>query len=352
MKKRTIRIAGAGISGLTAAINLAKAGYKVKIFERNDDVGKRFNGDFQGLMNWGFDRDVLEFMKDIGLGINFWNKPIREMEIFGPNNYKHLFRMKRPFSYLIRRGNQKGSFDQYLKEQAIKNRVEIVFNFSVNPEEVDIIAIGPDFNKASYVMAVGYTFETDSKDISAGIFDDKFAYNGYSYLFVADGYGTVGAVIFGKFNRVSEYLEGTIDFFKNHYSLEMNNLKKFTGTGNFYFLKSNKRYVGEAGGFQDYLWGFGMRYAMITGYCAAKSIIEERDYKRLWRNELEDLLKTSVSNRLWYSWLGRLSYNWVLRLLKKFNDPMKVFTWAYRPNVISKILYPFARVYFGEKIRK
>ncbi len=53
-KNRTIKIAGAGISGLTAAIVLARAGYRVKVYERMNEVGKRFNGDFQGLMNWGF----------------------------------------------------------------------------------------------------------------------------------------------------------------------------------------------------------------------------------------------------------------------------------------------------------
>lgn len=49
---KSIKILGAGISGLTAAINLAKAGYKVDVFEKNKDVGVRFGGDLQGLENW------------------------------------------------------------------------------------------------------------------------------------------------------------------------------------------------------------------------------------------------------------------------------------------------------------
>ena len=32
---KEIKILGAGISGLTAAINLAKAGYDAKVFEKN-----------------------------------------------------------------------------------------------------------------------------------------------------------------------------------------------------------------------------------------------------------------------------------------------------------------------------
>ena len=42
-----IKILGAGISGLAAAINLVKSGYKVEIFEKRSEVGKRFHGDFQ-----------------------------------------------------------------------------------------------------------------------------------------------------------------------------------------------------------------------------------------------------------------------------------------------------------------
>ena len=91
MNKKKIKIAGAGISGLTSAIVLAKAGYKVKIFERNNDVGKRFNEDFQGLMNYGFNKDALEFMMEIGLETDFWNEPITSIDLFGPNNYKRNF---------------------------------------------------------------------------------------------------------------------------------------------------------------------------------------------------------------------------------------------------------------------
>jgi phytoene dehydrogenase-like protein len=45
MKK--IKILGAGLSGLSAAINLAKAGYSVDIFDSNSDSGARFHGDLQ-----------------------------------------------------------------------------------------------------------------------------------------------------------------------------------------------------------------------------------------------------------------------------------------------------------------
>jgi len=38
-----IKIRGAGISGLSAAINLARAGKEVIVYELRNDVGKRFS---------------------------------------------------------------------------------------------------------------------------------------------------------------------------------------------------------------------------------------------------------------------------------------------------------------------
>ena len=349
--KKEVKIAGAGISGLTAAIILAKAGYKVKVYERNNVIGKRFNEDFQGLMNWGFNEDVLDFMKRIGLETNFWNKPMNYLDIFGPDNYKGSFKMGKPFVYLVQRGVGERAFDQSLKNQAIKNGVDIIFNTPRKASEVDIIATGPNFDGVTDAMASGYTFETDSSDISAAILDDDLAYDGYSYFFIADGHGTIATCIFGNYNKISEYLEKTYNFFEKNYSFNVKNKRKFSGIGSFYLLKSEKRYIGEAGGFQDFLWGFGMRYAMISGSLAAKSIIDNKDYAKLRKKELGGLLKTSIVNRFWFSLLGRYSYKRFILLLKKYNDPIKFFTIAYRPNLISKILYPIAKLYFGKYIK-
>jgi flavin-dependent dehydrogenase len=40
MKSDRIRIAGAGLSGLSAAIGLAQRGYRVDVLERNADSGQ------------------------------------------------------------------------------------------------------------------------------------------------------------------------------------------------------------------------------------------------------------------------------------------------------------------------
>lgn len=65
--KKDISIVGAGPAGFTAAITLAKSGYTVNLYEQNNDVGLRFNGDFQGLENWSDEEDTLQVVNRIGI---------------------------------------------------------------------------------------------------------------------------------------------------------------------------------------------------------------------------------------------------------------------------------------------
>ena len=62
-----IKTAGAGPAGLTAAINLAMAGYQVDVFEKNHDTGVRFNGDLHGLENWSRRKDVINELHDMNI---------------------------------------------------------------------------------------------------------------------------------------------------------------------------------------------------------------------------------------------------------------------------------------------
>ena len=47
-----IHVLGAGLSGLSAAIILARSGREVHVHEIREDSGARFDGDFQGIENW------------------------------------------------------------------------------------------------------------------------------------------------------------------------------------------------------------------------------------------------------------------------------------------------------------
>ncbi len=347
-----IKIGGAGISGLTAAIVLAKAGYTVKVYEKNNDVGERFNEDFQGIMNWGFKEDILDYMSRIGIKTDFWKKEMTSIDMFGSDEYQHTFKTEEPVCYLVQRGKNKKCLEQSLKEQALEVGVEIIFNNAVNEDDVDIIATGPKLDGFIDGLVSGYTFKTEFQDKFALLFDDDYAYNGYSYLLIVNGHGTVATCIFGNYKKVNDYLKKTYDFFTDNYDFNVKDRKRFAGTGNFHLLSdTKKRYVGEAGGFQDFLWGFGMRYAIITGNLAAKSIIEKKEYKELWAKELSGLLKTSVSTRLLFSLLGDKTYKLLVKFLSKKKKPIDFLTKAYNPTLLSRLVYPFSKIYLRKYIK-
>jgi len=110
---KTIIIVGAGPGGLTAAISLAKFGYDVNLYEQNNDVGLRFNGDFQGLENWSDEEDTLDILKRIGIKINFLCNPYLGIDgyLCGPKLQKIQAKTSRPLFYLIERGSNQNSLD-------------------------------------------------------------------------------------------------------------------------------------------------------------------------------------------------------------------------------------------------
>ncbi|HLC43596.1 MAG TPA: FAD-dependent oxidoreductase, partial [Patescibacteria group bacterium] len=108
-----IKILGAGIAGLTAAINLKKEGYNVEVFEKNSDCGQRFHGDMQGIENWSKKIDVIDDLASKNVAINFDCTPFSNLTL---SNCKidEKFNFDRPLFYLVKRGDVAGSLDQGL----------------------------------------------------------------------------------------------------------------------------------------------------------------------------------------------------------------------------------------------
>lgn len=127
-KQKAISVVSAGPAGLTAAIFLAMSGYDVNLYEQNNDVGLRFNGDFQGLENWTDEEDTLKILSRIGIKINFLCHPYSGNDglFYGPKLQKTQVNTSRPLFYLIERGSNNNSLDQGLRKQAEEIGVNIL----------------------------------------------------------------------------------------------------------------------------------------------------------------------------------------------------------------------------------
>ena len=319
MKKdnETISICGAGPAGLVAAITLARAGRHVIVYERNKDVAGRFHDDLQGIENWTTDGDVLEELISLGVEINFTATPFHEAQLFDPQGHKHVYRSPKPMAYIVHRGSVPGSLDTGLKTQALAQGVEIRFSESCQQlAEGGIVAEGPHGADA---IGVGYLFETDGADGAYIALSDDLAPQGYAYLLIQGGRGTVMAWIYSDFHNESQYRKRCLNFFQERVGLTMHNLRPTGGAANFLVPRSARKsgllFVGEAAGFQDALWGFGMRFAMISGNLAARAQLAgmPASYDALWRKRLGDPLRAALVNRFFYRRLGNQGYQILLR---------------------------------------
>ncbi len=333
MTGKTVEIVGAGPAGLSAAIAARTAGARVIVYEQRPDVGARFHGDFQGLENWTSSHDVLEELSSLGIAPSFVHTPVREVVYFGPGGAPHDIRSNQPMFYLIRRGCEAGTLDYALKDQAL--RAGVTIHFETRNRQLrkgGVVAEGP--HRAD-VIAVGYVFDTDMADGCYLAMSDELSGAGYSNLLVDRGRGTVAACLFDNFHEERAYLERTVAFFQSAVGLHWRKAQRFGGNGNvdrvLQSTAGRRSYAGEAAGFQDALFGFGLRYAMTSGHLAgavrAGSISDSFESE----HRLRGLNAASILNRWIFDHLGERGRAFLVRRIARSQDPRHALGRIYEP---------------------
>ena len=345
-----IDILGAGLSGLAAATILAKAGKEVHVHEIRKDSGARFDGDFQGIENWTSDIDFFEEMREWGLDPDeFKSNAFDIIDLIHPDDVITNPRTKDAAFRVVERGTDEHCIDQGFKRMAIAAGAEIHYESKVEPNTCDIIAAGP---KDSSAIAFGEIFHTEHPNHVAFQLNDKLAPGAYSYLIIIDGVGLICTCLWRQQRKSGRYLNETIAWYDEHYELNRKPIKRVGGKGDFSlptkYIHEKKIYVGEAGGLQDFMWGFGMRYAITSGVLAAQSILEECDYEKEVKKRLVPLIKISAINRFLMNRVGDRGFKMVakywMRDQKKKGDGLQFMKWVYQPGIIRKALWPIVKI--------
>lgn len=340
----TIEIAGAGPAGLAAAITLARAGRTVIVHEAQAEVGYRFGRDLQGLENWSSREDVLSVLEEQGIATAFAKLPCCQGAVFDAWGQAYAVHSSEPLFYMVERGPGSDSLDTALLRQALDLGVVVRFNSRVRQVHgPGIFATGP---KAADGIAVGYHFDTGMPDGFWAICDNNLAPRGYAYLLVMRGRGTVKSCMFAGFKQEARYVRRTVEAFQRLVGLEMADPRPHGGVGNFRIPVTARSGIhavaGEQAGFQDTLWGFGMRAAITSGVLAAHSLLAGNDYDASWRQELGALMATGVVNRGLYSLLGNRGYRMGLRHQEN-RDVRDLLYRHYQPSPLKRLLAPMAR---------
>ena len=343
----TIEIVGAGPAGLAAAITAARGGARVVVHERAQRVGSRFHGDFQGLENWTTAGDVLDEVRALGIAADFLAAPRRQQVCFGPGGEAYDVASPDPFYYLVQRGPEGASIERSLLRQALAAGVDVHFGSTVRTlPRGGVYAGGP---RVAEVIAAGHLFETDLPDGAWAALGEQLAPAGYAYLLVHGGRGTLSVCLFRAFQGVKACLARAVAFFERRIGLTMREARPFGGVGNAAMpataVAGGVLLAGEAAGFQDPLWGFGIRHALLSGQLAARALLAGRpgDYDRLWRQRLGGTMRASTVLRFFYSHIGDRGYRVFLRTLSSAPDPRAWLRRRYSASRWKRVLYPLVR---------
>jgi flavin-dependent dehydrogenase len=348
-----IRIAGAGPSGLAAAIVLARAGRKVEVHEAKRDVGVRFIGDLQIIEAASEAEAVPDFLDRLGIERNFYFRPALSATFYDHRGKGRAIRSSQPYGYFIKRGAEETTLDRGLLAQARSLGVDVIFNSRLEPAEADIVATGPASPDG---LARETTWKTGDPERVDVYFNHKLAPGGYSYLFILDGIATFGCAIVADFKKIDDYFA--------HSLAEAQRLNPFVIPAdarvgysymNFHLkdraTSGKSRYVGEAAGFQDYLFGLGIRYALTSGYLAAKSILEGVDYDALWEAELGAKQVTSLVNRFLYESGGNRGLAMFVWQASRARDFYSYLGGWHRRTWWKSLLAPFVRRFWHHEGR-
>jgi len=299
-----VKILGAGLTGLAAAIKLAQAGLDVTILEKRDFIGRTVD-DHQAIRNYEHDYDQLEYFRHNGISISH-AKPISCIIKHAPSGKSMTIQPEngKPLFYSVKRGPDHISIEHQLYKQSLKLGADVVFNSAsdLKSSDANIISVGGVYNN---IWAYGSVYADANIDEETILFfmDNRYCPKGYIYavpygkeLTVATTTFEIGAPIpqlFEKFVSENPVAKDALDgatFVKHTSGFEYANIPQTA-------VVNGKIIAGSAAGFIDPSRGFGIKYALLSGMLAAQSIIEKTDYDALWKAAFEKELLEGFKRR-------------------------------------------------------
>jgi flavin-dependent dehydrogenase len=327
-------IVGAGLSGLVAAVNLAREGYDVLVRERRDSVGGSPGLEGPGgepvRIGDGTPIDLERLRAYTGIDISPAAVPLKGVTVHAYGRTFTVTFQGDIEAYLVERGPRPTSLDFHLFEMAQAEGVRFRFDDSVE----DFDSLPPDsiictgfFTEAfkglgvPYVPVYGYMSMAEIEDKSARviIYFDEYTRD---YAFYSQVNGVSGAVMFSRGEPLDAYVK---ERFRKQ--LEENDGIVFDEwtTANIGALPIKQRdnprlfaknYIlaGSLSGTIDPLLLFGVHGALVTGKVAAVAVRDHQrgleEFKRINKHYRQGFLLSRAYHcaPLWFlkrfTWMG------------------------------------------------
>ncbi len=292
MASGEVLIYGAGMSGMIAAINLAREGYDVLVREREEDFGgsRVFNPSTHVTP-----LDLQATSQYIGIDISPAFHPVESIDLF-----LHDYRIPLPVagSYAVERSSRPTSLDALLYQHCLEAGVSFEFGRPLVREEIEslpphtIIACGLNPEAYDY-LEVPYIhwYAWMSRGESSG---PNYAWNWLDESVTEYGYISYCNGIY--FNLLFSYgkevdagaLERYRDFMSRVMHVEIKGAVPLAVPDNPRLFRKDLIMCGTISGAMDPFMGFGISGALVTGKVAALAVEDraraEEEFTRFTRN--------------------------------------------------------------------
>jgi flavin-dependent dehydrogenase len=280
-----VTIYGAGLSGLVAAINLARDGQEVLVHEKE----KGFGGD--SLYNPSTHTTPINIQKTsdyIGIDISSAFNPVIACPF-----YFHDTKALAPVSglYTVERGNRKTSLDSILFKEAKKLGVKFEFGSALKKNDIATLEPGT-------IIACGLTpgvydmLEVPYRRWYGWISRGEIGFSGYSWIWLDESiseYGYLSSannyyfnLLFSIYPVPKSALTKYRDFMKRKEGIEHDDWQYASGAvpvaspDNPRLIKDGLIYCGTISGMMDPVGWFGILGALISGRIAAMAISDRQ----------------------------------------------------------------------------
>ncbi|HET7766947.1 MAG TPA: NAD(P)/FAD-dependent oxidoreductase [Burkholderiales bacterium] len=338
----SVRIVGGGLSGLSAAIQLARRGASVEVFERRSHLRSAPEIRCDAVENWTTADDFSAVLSDWAIDASLFHR-VSSIDVVTFDGERHALAQPRPMLYLVKRGGEPGCLDRTLELQALDLGVRIHHGRTLPREQADVWAVGS--SRGGFFLDVGITFRTSQPNRAVILFDERLAPKACAYLIVIDGVATLAVLLTRQFRLARALLRDTLAAFQRIRPFDVRDVRLRAGFGGALNAlgarPSAPLVVGEAAGFLDYLWGFGIRHAMLSGSLAARALLEGGDYESLVAREIRPLVQSSLINRKLYDRAGNRAYRALIRYLCAKSDLHGGLRRAYRSPTVRRLFWPW-----------
>jgi flavin-dependent dehydrogenase len=326
MTSKTIQVYGAGISGLVAAIQCARKGIDVTVYEKEPKIGGSTSCHPSVHMT---PMHLAQMEEHLDIELKSCFSPVESFRgylgdktyVFSPENL-----------YVVERGPRRTSLDFFLYQKALKEGVTVEFSHPLTREALKEIPDGSIIATAGYsqlVEALHLPYllfkqydthqKTDHKNSTIAYFGEFTS--DYGYVSIKDG--LLSAQLSGPGNLSEKNLQRFTALVKKTEGIDLTAWSSLRSS----FPKKARRHASYAGktfvlagdvaGFLDPFFGFGITGALISGKIAAVSLLSEQKASAEFARFASHLQRNLVVHTLyWHLPLKRLILSPLMRVQK------------------------------------